>query len=60
MWTWNLLLTVGYGDEAWQHLFGGERTEPEAGAPRLQSGDDLGQVVTDDAEARVLCKLLNH
>ena len=45
--------------EAGNHLVGGQRSEPEAGTTRLERRDDLGQVVTDDAEPRVLCELLN-
>lgn len=42
------------------HLVRGQRAEAKPGASRLQGGDDLGQVVADQTESRVFCKLLNH
>lgn len=42
------------------HLIWGQRAEAEPGAPGLQSWDDLGQVVADETETSVFCKLLDH
>lgn len=42
------------------HQLWGEGPEAKAGAAGLQRGDDLGEVVADEAEARVLGELLNH
>ena len=41
-------------------LLGLERPEAEARAARLQRGDDLVDVITDHAEARVLRVLLDY
>ena len=37
-----------------------DRAEAEARAAGLHGGDDLVDVVADDAEARILCGLFNH
>ena len=42
------------------HLVMAEGSKPETGTPRLQGGDDFGEVVTDQAEPRVLSKLFYH
>jgi len=42
------------------HVLRRQRREAEARAPALQRGDDLDDVVADQAEARVAGVLLNH
>lgn len=42
------------------HLVLGQRAEAKPGAAGLQGRDDLGQVVADQTESGVFCKLLNH
>ena len=43
-----------------QHLVLGERGESEAGASRLEGGDDFREVVADEAEASVLRIFLDN
>lgn len=43
-----------------QHLLRGQGSEPESCAPGLQSGNDLIEVVADDAKPDVVGKLLNN
>ena len=42
-----------------QHLVFRERSESESGASRLQSRNDLGEIVANEAESRVLRVLLD-
>lgn len=42
------------------HLVRRQWAEAKPGASRLQSRDDLGQVVADQTEPSVFCELLNH
>lgn len=42
------------------HLVWGQRAEAKPGAARLQSRDDLGQVVTDQTESSVFGELLDY
>lgn len=42
------------------HQLRGQGAEAEAGAAGLQGGNDLGQVVADEAEPGVFCELLDH
>ena len=45
--------------EARQDLLGVERSEPEPSTPGLKGGNDLGQVVADQAEPDIVCELFN-
>ena len=42
------------------HLFGAQRAKPETSAARLQRRNDFRQVIADNAEARILGKLLDN
>lgn len=42
------------------NLFQGQRGESEPRTPRLDSGDDLTDVIADDAESHILCVFLDH
>lgn len=53
-------LLLDYVLQPRDHLVRGQRAEAKPGAARLQGRDDLGQVVTDQTESSVFCKLLNH
>lgn len=56
----NSLLFLYYMFQSRDHELGCQRAKSEPRAPRLQGRDDLGQVVTDEAEPGVFCELLNH
>lgn len=46
--------------QAGNHEFRSQGTESEPCAPGLQGGDDLGQIVTDEAKSGIFSKFLNH
>lgn len=46
--------------QAGNHEFRRQGTESEPCTPGLQGGDDLGQIVTDEAKSGIFSKFLNH
>lgn len=46
--------------QAGNHEFRGQGTESEPCTPGLQGGDDLWQIVTDEAKSGIFSKFLNH
>lgn len=46
--------------QAGDHELRAQRAEAKPRAPGLQRWDDLGQVVTDEAETGVFCELFDH
>ena len=46
--------------QAGNHEFGSQWSESESCTPGLQGGDDLWQIVTDEAKSGIFSKLLNH
>lgn len=46
--------------QAGNHEFRCQGTKPEPRTPRLQGRDDLGQIVTDEAESGIFSEFLNH
>lgn len=46
--------------KSWYHLVGGEGSKSETGAAGLQGRNDLGKVITDQAETNILCVLLDN